>query len=358
MAQMESLVYKCPNCAADIKFSAKEQKFHCEYCLSSFTQEEMKTIAAAQEQQAASRPKEEIAVDTEFAEQTSVYTCSSCGAQIMADDNTAATFCYYCHNPVILSGRVSGDFRPSYVLPFQLERDLAVQHFKDFVKKRWFLPKDFLSAAQQERITGLYVPFWVTDVDVNAEMDAIGKKIRSWTSGNYEYTETREYAVARKAKVVLRGLPADGASHIDDDLMEAIEPFDYKAVKPFAMQYLSGFFAEKYDMNMSKMFPRIQQRAVQASDQLVRGSMVNYTTVSVTRSDIRVMGTTWEYMLLPVWFMTYKYKDKTYEFALNGQTGKFAGTPPLCMKRVLLFSGLLGLLVGAVSFLIGGFLTS
>ncbi|MBP0970797.1 MAG: hypothetical protein J5753_02040 [Oscillospiraceae bacterium] len=355
---MESLVYKCPNCAADIKFSAKEQKFHCEYCLSSFTQEEMKTIAAAQEQQAASRPKEEVAVDAEFAEQTSVYTCSSCGAQIMADDNTAATFCYYCHNPVILSGRVSGDFRPSYVLPFQLERDLAVQHFKDFVKKRWFLPKDFLSSAQQERITGLYVPFWVTDVDVNAEMDALGKKVRSWTSGNYEYTETREYAVARKAKVVLRGLPADGASHIDDDLMEAIEPFDYKAVKPFAMQYLSGFFAEKYDMNMSKMFPRIQQRAVQASDQLVRGSMVNYTTVSVTRSDIRVMGTTWEYMLLPVWFMTYKYKDKVYEFALNGQTGKFAGTPPLCMKRVLLFSGLLGLLVGALGFLIGGFMAS
>ena len=251
---------------------------------------------------------------------------------------------------------MSGDFRPSYVLPFQLERDLAVQHFQTFVKKHWFLPKDFLNTAQQERITGLYVPFWVTDVDVNAEMDALGKKVRSWTSGSYEYTETREYAVARKAKVVLRGLPADGASHIDDDLMEAIEPFDYKAAKPFAMQYLSGFFAEKYDMNMSKMFPRIQQRAVQASDQLVRSSMVNYTTVSVTRSDIRVMGTTWDYMLLPVWFMTYKYKEKTYEFALNGQTGKFAGTPPLCMQRVLLFAGLLGLIGGVIGFLIGGLL--
>ena len=356
MAQMESLAYKCPNCSADIKFSAKEQKFCCEYCLSSFTQEEMKTIAAAQEQHAAARPKEEIATDAEFAEQTSVYTCDSCGAQIMADNNTAATFCYYCHNPVILSGRVSGEFRPSYVLPFQLDRETAVARFQEFVKKHWFLPKDFLSASQQEKITGLYVPFWVTDVDVNAEMDALGKMIRTWTSGHYQYTETREYAVARKAKVVLRGLPADGASHIDDNLMEAVEPFDYKAVKPFAMQYLSGFFAEKYDMDMSKMFPRIQQRAVQASDQLVRSSMKNYTTVSVTRSDIRVMGTQWEYMLLPVWFMTYKYGDKVYEFALNGQTGKFVGEPPLSKSRVALFCALLSMVIGIIGFLVGGLL--
>lgn len=351
---MESLAYKCPNCGADIKFSAKDQKFTCEYCLSSFTQEEMKAIAASQEQQAAARPQEEIQTDADFAGQTSVYHCDSCGAEIMADDNTAATFCYYCHNPVILKGRVSGDFRPSYVLPFQIERESAIGYFKDFVKKHRFLPKDFLDAGQQEKITGLYVPFWVTDMDVNAEMDALGKNIRSWTSGSYEYTETREYAVARKAKVVLRGLPADGASHIDDDLMEAIEPFDYQAVKPFAMQYLSGFFAEKYDMDMSKMFPRIKQRAVQASDQLVRSSMQNYTTVSVTRSDIKVMGTKWEYMLLPVWFMTYKYKDKVYEFALNGQNGKFAGTPPLSGKRVAAFCTVLGLIAGIIGFLIGG----
>lgn len=356
MAQTESLAYKCPNCAADLKFSAKDQRFNCEYCLSSFTEEEMKSIAAALEQQTANRPQEEVAVDNEFAEQTSVYICNSCGAQIMADANTAATFCYYCHNPVILQGRVSGDFRPSYVLPFQLDRETALRHFGEFVKKHWFIPKDFFSTAQQEKITGLYVPFWVTDVDVNGEMDALGKKIRTWTSGNYQYTETREYAVARKAKVVLRGLPADGASHIDDDLMEAVEPFDYKAVKPFAMQYLSGFFAEKYDMDMAKMFPRIQQRAVQASDQLLRSSMTNYSTVSVTRADIRVMGTKWEYMLLPVWFMTYKYGDKVYEFALNGQTGKFVGEPPLSKSRLALFCAGLSLVIGLIGFFVGGLL--
>jgi hypothetical protein len=90
-------------------------------------------------------------------------------------------------------------------------------------------------------------------------------------------------------------------------------------------------------MDMAAMVPRIQKRAVQASDQLVRGSMKNYTTVSVTRSDIKVMSTDWDYMLLPVWFMTYKYGDKIYEFALNGQTAKFVGTPPLSKGRVAAF---------------------
>ena len=346
---MDSLAYKCPNCCADLKFNAAKQSFTCEYCSSSFSPDEMKTIAAAQEQTAANRPEEEIQIDEDFSEHTSVYSCDSCGASIMADDNTAATFCYYCHNPVILKGRVSGDFRPSYVLPFQIDRQTAIGHFNKWCKKHWFLPKDFLSAAQQEKITGLYVPFWVTDVNVNGEMDALGKQIRSWTSGNYRYTETREFAVVRKAKIVLKGLPADGASHIDDDLMEAVEPFNYQAVKPFAMQYLSGFFAEKYDMNMAAMFPRIQKRAVQASDTLLRGSMKNYTTVSVTRSDIKVMSTTWEYMLLPVWFMSYKYNDKIYEFALNGQTAKFVGTPPLSKPRVALFSAAMGLLFAAIT---------
>lgn len=350
---MDSLGYKCPNCNADIKFSAKDQRFICEYCNSSFTEQEMKDIAALQEQQHYERPEEEQQTDSEFTEHTSVYSCDSCGATIMADENTAATFCYYCHNPVILKGRVSGEFRPSYVLPFQIDRETAIGHFKEFVRKHKFLPKDFLSAGQQEKIVGLYVPFWVTDVNVNADMDALGKRIRSWTSGNYSYTETQEYALARKANVVIKGLPADGASHIDDELMEAVEPFDYSKIRPFAMQYLSGFLAEKYDMDYAKMFPRIQNRAVQASDQLVRQSMTGYSSVSVTRSDIRVMSTKWEYMLLPVWFMTYKYNDKVYEFALNGQTAKFVGEPPLSKPRLAAFCAGLGAAAFVISMLLG-----
>lgn len=353
---MDTLAYKCPNCCADLKFNAAEQKFTCDYCSSSFTEEEMKQIAAEKEQEESRQTEEEAQVDSEFEAGTSIYRCDSCGAEIMADENTAATFCYYCHNPVILKGRVSGNLRPAYVLPFQVERDKAVEKFKDWASSHHFLPSDFLSEAQQEKIVGLYVPFWVTDVHVDANMEALGKTVRVWTSGDYVNTTTKEFALARRAKVVLKGLPADGASHIDDDLMEAVEPFDYQAVRPFAMQYLSGFFAEKYDMDFAAMFPRIQKRAVQASDQLVRSSFKGYDSISVTTSDIKVMQTKWEYMLLPVWFMSYKYGDKVYEFAVNGQTGKFVGNPPINKVKLAVVSGLVGLAFAALTFGLGGLL--
>lgn len=356
MGQLESLAYKCPNCNADLKFNAAEQKFTCDYCSSSFTEAEMQEIAKNEEQFASQTTEEQAAESNEFAEQTAVYHCDSCGAEIMADENTAAMFCYYCHNPIILKGRVDGKYRPAFVLPFQVERDKAISVFKEWCGKRWFLPKDFTSAGQQEKMVGLYVPFWVTDVNLNGEMDALGKRIRSWTSGKYRYTETKEFAVSRKAKIVIKGLPADGASHIDDELMEAVEPFDYSKVRPFAMQYLSGFFAEKYDMDYSAMFPRIQKRATQASDTLLRSSMVGYDSISVTRSDIKVMSTRWDYMLLPVWFMTYQYAGKIYEFAINGQSAKLVGYPPLSKARTAVFCAALFAIAAVITFVVGGLL--
>ena len=45
------------------------------------------------------------------------------------------------------------------------------------------------------------------------------------------------------------GVPGDGSKKIEDALMEAIEPFEYREAKPFNMAYLSGCFADKYDVD-------------------------------------------------------------------------------------------------------------
>lgn len=352
---MESVAFKCPNCGAELVFAADQQDFRCEYCQSSFTKQEMEHIAAKQEEKLESITPEQQQATEAFTEGTGYYHCESCGAEVMADDNTAATFCYYCHSPVILQGRVAGEYRPSKVIPFQLDRNAALNQFKNWCKKKRFLPKDFNTDTQMEKMVGLYVPFWITDCENSADMEALGKQVNSWTSGDTRITETKEFAVKRNATVVLRGIPADGASHISDELMEALEPFDYRAAQPFAMQYLSGFLAEKYDLNMAAVFPRVQKRAVQACDSLLRSSAVGYSSLSVTHSDIKVLSTDWQYMLLPIWFMTYRYQGKTYEFAINGQTGKFAGEPPISKSRMWSFSLGLAAAVALITTLIGGF---
>ena len=329
--------YKCPNCAAELRFHPKKQGFVCEYCESFFTPEECK---AANEQMAA-QAQENAPKEEEFENNSNLYSCPSCGAEIVADDNTAASECYYCHNPVVLKGRLSGKYRPAKVIPFQITREDAEDIFKEWCKKRWFLPKSFVSSSQLLHMAGVYVPFWVADCRVDGKMRAVCKKVRSWTSGSYRYTETSEFDVYRDASIQFRGIPADGSSKIEDALMEAIEPFDYSGTKDFEMAYLSGFLSDKYDVNKAQVFPRIRNRAVNGSDQLMRASMIGYDAVRVTQSDMQVLQTDWQYMLLPVWFMTYDYQGKQYSFAINGQTGKQAGTPPLHTGKLLTVCGII-----------------
>ncbi len=343
--------YICPNCAAGLQFDPKKQGFSCQYCMSFFTPEECRAAnAKIAEEQTEEAPKRD-----EFAENAQLYSCPSCGAELITDQNTAATECYYCHNPVVLQGRLSGDYRPSKVIPFKIDRAGAHEIFRSWCKKRWFLPKEFTKESQLLHMQGVYVPFWVANCDIHGQMMATCKKIRSWTSGSYRYTETKEYEVFRDASIQFIGIPADGASKIEDALMEAIEPFNYDDTQDFEMSYLSGFMSDKYDVNKSQVFPRVKNRAINGSDQLLRSSMTGYSSVRVTRSDMHILGTKWQYMLLPVWFMTYQYKGKQYAFAINGQTGKQAGTPPLHTGKLLAVCAVIALICTVIG-TIGGYL--
>jgi DNA-directed RNA polymerase subunit RPC12/RpoP len=343
--------YKCPNCAAELRFDPKKQGFSCEYCDSFFTPEECKAANARMDAEV----REAAAQRDEFAESTNLYICPSCGAELMTDQNTAATECYYCHNPVVLKGRLSGEYRPASVIPFKIGRDEAQNIFRTWCRKRRFLPKSFTAESQLLHMQGVYVPFWVAKCDVHGNMHAVCKKVRSWTSGSYHYTETKEFDVIREASLTFDGIPADGASKIEDALMEAIEPFDYGQAVDFEMSYLSGFLSDKYDVNRSQVFPRVRNRAVNGSDQMLRGSIVGYSSIRVTNSDVHILNTRWQYMLLPVWFMTYQYKGKQYEFAINGQSGKQAGTPPLAAGKLAAVCACIPIAAGLIGFLGGLF---
>ena len=141
---MEVITYKCPNCGGDLTFDPASGKYKCEYCLSSFTQEEAEKAnpkaaealngeddaAGAQEASDAQKESstEETKGETEQGEAV-VYTCPNCGAEIVTDATTAATYCFYCHNPVVLSGRLSGEYMPDFVLPFKISKEQAIEKF-------------------------------------------------------------------------------------------------------------------------------------------------------------------------------------------------------------------------------------
>jgi DNA-directed RNA polymerase subunit RPC12/RpoP len=322
---------KCPNCGAELRFSPEKQMMVCEYCMSDFLPEELseaeKPVTAEQ-----ATPVSQTEVNA-FEEEVRVYSCDFCGAQIIADGNTAATECYYCHNPVTLSGRLTGEYRPDKLIPFKITRNEAEEIFRKYIKGKWFVPGSFKKERQLERMAGVYTPFWLADCKTSAAINAEAKIIHSHTHGNVTITNTKVFECDRAAYMNYERIPADGSKKLDDDFMDSVEPFNYDEMTDFNMSYLAGFFADKYDVGKNEVIPRIRSRAADSAEEILRSDITGYTSVSVKNRRFNIIRTDWQYVMFPLWFMTYLHNGKYYQFAVNGQTGKVAGIPPLSMAK-------------------------
>ena len=351
---MNTVNYSCPNCGGKLVFDAEKQSFTCEWCMSDFTQENINEIFGSGDNAPSvsdGTASEELCRD--FENGTGLYVCTSCGAEIICDHNTAASFCYYCHNPVTIKGRLEGDYRPEKLIPFKIAREKAEEIFKKQCSHKWFLPIDFVSSGQIEKMVGLYVPFWLADCDAEARLTAEGVNVSSYTSGRTTYTTTKIYDVEREGRFHYDGIPADGSKKIDDQIMDAIEPFDYNGLVDFDMAYLSGFFCDKYDVGKVDVLLRIKEKVEAAAINVLRADISGYTTVRVKRKVVRMLGTDWHYMTLPVWFMNYRHGGKNYNFAINGQTGKVAGIYPVSGVKLAVFMALMAAIVGIAGYFLG-----
>ena len=248
------LEYKCPCCGGAINFDSKLQKMKCPYCDTEFDMETLKSYDEdlkknTQDNMNWDNSNEQTFTDEET-EGMSVYVCNSCGGEIVADENTGATSCPYCGNPVVLKGRFSGDLKPDYVIPFRLTKEDAIKALSKHVNKK-LVPKIFKDKNHIDQIRGMYVPFWLFDADTEAHIQYKGTKVRHWSDSDYDYTETKYYLVGRGGNVGFTNVPVDGSSQMPDDLMESIEPFNFDEAVDFQTAYLAGYLADKYDVCIS-----------------------------------------------------------------------------------------------------------
>lgn len=357
---MAVISYKCPNCGGELVFDPSAQNFKCEYCSSSFSQEELDAMkpAAAREQQLGGSEPDATGSDTAGgdSEEGMVYICPSCGAQIVTDSTTAATICYYCHNPVVLSGRLSGELKPDRIIPFAIDKKQAEQRFLDFVHSKKFVPRALFQKNQIEKLSGVYFPYWVYECTIEGSMDAQGTNIRVWRSGDVEYTETKYYQVEREGTVEISNLTKNALTKVNRRLIESVFPYDLTQMKEFHMGFLSGFQAEKRDVEPESLRQQTEQEVKEYGRQLLRDTISGYSGVTVGSHQEKIQKETWSYVLLPLWTLTYKGKNgKFYYYSLNGQTGKIYGELPLDYKRVSLLAGAVALIV-LIFFLIAGYL--
>lgn len=346
---MSVVAYKCKNCGGELLFDPDTQQFHCEYCGSYFSREEL-------EETPPEKPADDPLKDEEFYQQAVEYVCPNCGAQVVTEESTAATTCYYCHSPVVLSPRLSKKLRPDRVIPFALKKEEAQQAFENWQRKKWFLNRSFLSQSQLDKMVGVYFPYWKINCRTRSHLEASAAKIRTWRTGDREYTETERYHVVRGGRVSLENLTFTAMNREDSDLTRGVCPYDFDKAVDFSMAYLSGFQAERRMTEKQDIRPQAKGKIEQCTRQCLQNTITGYTTVTVDSTDYLIEREDWEYLLIPAWILTYQYRGKEYYYAVNGQTGKTCGSLPLSMGRLAaLFAG-----VTAAAFLllclIGGFL--
>ena len=350
------LEYKCPNCGGALEFDSQIQKMNCPYCDSELEMEALLELddALSKKQEDQMEWESQPASEWEDGEQDGLnsYICQSCGGEIVCDENTAATSCPYCDNPVVLSGRLGGSLRPDLVIPFQLDKDAAKRSLIKHISKKPLLPKVFKDENHIEQIKGVYVPFWLFDADADGDVLYRATRVRVWSDSNYTYTKTSHYSVRRAGRLSFFGVPVDGSTKMADDLMESIEPYDLTKAVDFQTAYLAGYLADKYDVNAQDSMSRANERIKVSTCNTLAQTVIGYSSVTPVSSSVKLENSRVRYALYPVWLLHTKYKGKDFLFAMNGQTGKFVGNLPIDWGKLFAIWGTITGVVGLVSWIV------
>ena len=346
--------YKCPCCGGAIEFNSKLQKMKCPYCDTEFEMETLQGYEKELQNEQSDDMTWETSAGSEWqegeAEGLRVYTCKSCGGEIVADANTAATSCPYCNNPIVMTGQFGGNLKPDYVIPFKLDKKAAKEGLMKHLGGKRLLPKIFKDQNHIDEIKGVYVPFWLFDTDAEAHIRYRATKVRSWSDSEYDYTETKHYMIHRGGTVGFERIPVDGSSKMSDDLMESIEPFDFKEAVKFQMPYLAGYLADKYDVSEEESVGRANKRVKKSTEKAFASTVKGYSSVIAENSSIQLQNGKAKYALYPVWILNTTWKGEKYLFAMNGQTGKFVGNLPVDKAAAGRWTALLTVIFGALSY--------
>ena len=342
--------YKCPCCDGAIEFSSGAQKMKCPYCGTEFEMDTILAYAQELQQDTDDNMSWDTAAGGEWmegeAEGLRVYICQTCAGEIVADEHTGATSCPYCGNPVVMMGQFAGDLKPDYVIPFQLDKKAAMEALKRHTSGKRLLPKVFADENHIREIKGVYVPVWLFEAEANADLRWKATRTRSWSDSEYIYTETNHYSVIRAGTIRYESVPVDGSTKMEDRLMESIEPFDFSQAVDFQTAYLSGYLADKYDVDSEQSVARANERIRRSAEEAFTATVGSYTTMVPVSNHVNLHNGVAKYALYPVWLLTTEWNGQHYLFAMTGQTGKFVGDLPL--DKAAFWKWFLGI-AGAVS---------
>lgn len=321
---MNIVDHKCPTCDSVLNFDVNTQCWVCNYCKNKYTLEELQSNINK--------------YNNTKINNLDIYECTSCGAKVICDSSTISTNCIYCGNSLIIKKRLVDNYKPDYIITFKNNKEQIKSILSKNLKSKIFSDSNFGNIDNITQVTQLYVPYWLLSCEVMASIKGI------------YYAESKDYVknklCSRLGVMKFNRIPADAKKNLSDELLQGIEPLKFDELVPFEYPYLAGMYAECFDQNEDEIIKnnikkRIEEAAEEKLSSTIHGSKKNF---SVHERNTFIKKDKFEYVLVPVWFIKLKYKNKDYVFAVNDQTYKVSGIRHINSIKVMLSYLLLTLL--------------
>ena len=315
-------MYECPNCGGNLKFDISSQKMFCAHCESRFDPYSLTKGEDAEE-------------GGSF--EANVFLCPQCGGEMISGDNDITSFCSYCGAANILSSRISREKRPRYIIPFMKTKEECKRAYEQKLRKAFFAPKELKDPQFIEGFRGIYMPYWSYRVVQRGEIQLDG--YTSERKGDYVYTNY--YALKGDLDAGYEGYAYDASSSFYDNISEGLAPYDAKKMKDFSPAFLSGFYADRADVD-AELY---QQEALEIADNATYealckdpvfekyGIKLEYEWKNKTPERLLTVSDGEDSALFPVWFLCYRNGDRVAYAAVNGQTGKVVADIPVDEKK-------------------------
>ena len=317
-------MFRCINCGGEIEFDIKSQKMKCKSCDSLFDPYNYKTGHAEETQE---YPDGTYSV--------TVFRCTQCGGELYSTDNSITGFCSYCGTASMLESRLETMNKPQMIIPFKVTKEDCKTQYLKRVKRNWMIPKELRDPNRLDQFRGIYMPYWVYDMKINSPFVVQGET--STRKGDYIYT--KHYNCNGTLNAEYNGITFDSASEFDDRISDSIAPFKIEDFKYFAPGYLAGYYADTADVGSEVYQKDANEIAVNDAKKKITSSFSTLTLKNESNVANSLVGNSQRNIrssLLPVWFLSYRNKDRVAYAVVNGDTGEVAADMPVNIPAMLL----------------------
>ena len=329
---------KCPQCGGVMDFHPGSGKLKCPYC--DYEEEIRMEEDIPETAEELDFNEAEKTANCSWGVEKKTVLCEACGAQSIYDALQTAAVCPFCGSNQVMEMNDENTMAPGGVVPFRIDDKEASKLFKTWIRRKWFCPKLAKDSAKPKRFKGIYLPYWTFDADTfSLYSGQYGiDQVRRDSKGN-SHVETSWHNTSGSHNEFIDDELVLASTNHDVSILRQLEPFMTEQNKAYKPEYIAGFAAERYSIGLktawgqavSSIKSKLESKISSKIRSEHRADKVRNLKVTTNYSNI-----TYKYLLLPVWISNFKYKDKVYQFMVNGQTGKVAGRTPISIPKVIL----------------------